>query len=238
MRAIEQHLFRRVGEVVGAANDVGDAHVDVVDDDAQLVGGHAPLFGVFAGAQEDEVFDFGVVEFAVAEDGVGEVRFRRSGTRKRMAGFTSGIRGFAVAAAAANDAANFFDAGGAVGGVISAGVFFGGAVAEEGAAVGEAFLGGVVVEGEALRLVERAFVPVEAEPLKAVDDALDEFGLVALGVGVFDAEDHGAALLAGEEPVEESGAGAADVEIAGGGWGEADADGIGGVGHDFWVRLN
>ena len=40
-RAVEQHLLRRVGDVVGAANHVGDAHVDVVDDDAQLIGGQA-----------------------------------------------------------------------------------------------------------------------------------------------------------------------------------------------------
>jgi len=97
-------------------------------------------------------------------------------------------------------------------------------------------LRGVFVEGEALGLIEGALIPVEAEPLKSVDDALDEFGLVALGVGVFDAEDHDAALLAGVEPVEESGARAADVEVTGGRWGEADADG--GVCHEIWVRLN
>lgn len=115
--------------------------------------------------------------------------------------------------------------------MVATSVFVGGTVAEESAAVGEAFLRGVFVEGEALGLIERAFIPIEAEPLEAVDDALDEFGLVALGVGILDAKDHGAALLAGVEPVEESGAGAADVEIAGGGWCEANADG--GVGHDF-----
>src|SRR5205814_8808447 len=35
--AIEQDLLRRVGDVVGATNHVGDAHVDVVNDDDELV---------------------------------------------------------------------------------------------------------------------------------------------------------------------------------------------------------
>src|SRR5580704_9648118 len=93
--AIQQNLFRRVGNVVGAANDVGDAHLDVVDDDAHLVGGHAPFFAVFAGAKEDEVFDFGVVEFAVAEDGIGEVGFA-VGDAEADGRFYIGIRWLAV----------------------------------------------------------------------------------------------------------------------------------------------
>src|ERR1700733_3183037 len=158
--AIEQDLFGRVGDVVGAADHVGDAHVDVVDDDAHLVGGHAPFFAVFAGTEEDEVFDLFVVEFAVAEDGVAEEGFS-GGDAETDGGFYAGIRRFAVAARAADDAANFFG-GGAIGGVISAGVFLSSAVAEEGAAVGEAFLRGVFVESEALGLEERAFIPVQA----------------------------------------------------------------------------
>src|SRR4029077_1659943 len=132
---------------------------------------------------------------------------------------------FAVAARAADDAADLFR--GAVGGVISPRIFFGGTIAEKSAAIGEALLRGGAIEVQALGLVERAFIPVEAQPKKAVDDALNEFRLVALGVGVFDAEDHGAVLLNGIEPVEQGGAGAADVEVAGGRRGETHAHGAG-----------
>ena len=60
-----------------------------------------------------------------------------------------------------------------------------------------------------------ALVPVEPEPSHAVEDAVDHLGGRALDVGVLDAEDERAAVVPGEEPVEEGGAGAADVEVAG-----------------------
>ena len=44
-----------------------------------------------------------------------------------------------------------------------------------------------------------------------------------LPVGVLDAQDVGAAGMAGKEPVEQGSAGAADVEVSGRGRGEADA---------------
>ena len=70
----------------------------------------------------------------------------------------------------------------------------------------------------------RAFVPVETEPAQAVEDALDHLRRRALGVGVFDAQHEHAAEPPREQPVEEGRAGAADVQVAGGRWSEADAD--------------
>ena len=55
-RLIQQHLLRRVGDVIVAADDVGDLHVDVVGDDRQVIGRLA------VGPQNDEVLDLGVVE--------------------------------------------------------------------------------------------------------------------------------------------------------------------------------
>ena len=46
-------------------------------------------------------------------------------------------------------------------------------------------------------------------------------------VGVLDPEDEDAAVMAGEEPVEERGAGAADVEVPGGAGRKAHANGLG-----------
>src|SRR5260370_19466003 len=95
-RAVEQNLFGRVGNVIGSANHVGDAHVHVVHDGAHLVHGLAEFFilnghrgavvlsgdrravvlssdrravNAFAGADQDEVFDFVVVKFSFAKNG-------------------------------------------------------------------------------------------------------------------------------------------------------------------------
>ena len=69
-----------------------------------------------------------------------------------------------------------------------------------------------------------ALVPVEAEPAEAVQDRLQRLGHVALLVGVVDAQDELAAVLAGEQPVEQGRADAADVQIAGRAGGETRAD--------------
>ena len=68
-------------------------------------------------------------------------------------------------------------------------------------------------------------VPIEAEPGEAVEDDLGVLVGRALLVGVFDAEQELAAHPARVQPIEERGAGAADVQIAGGRGGEADANG-------------
>src|SRR5258708_10591158 len=57
-RAIKQYLLGSVGDVVGAANHVGDAHVDVVDHHAHLLHGLAEVVVTFTGADQHEVLDF------------------------------------------------------------------------------------------------------------------------------------------------------------------------------------
>ena len=69
------------------------------------------------------------------------------------------------------------------------------------------------------------FVPVETKPAQAVQDAGDHVGRRSLDVGILDAQHEHAAVPAGVEPVEERRARAADVQVAGGGRGEADAQG-------------
>ena len=61
-----------------------------------------------------------------------------------------------------------------------------------------------------------AFIPVESHPLQVFEQLSFEALFAALDVGVLDAQHHHSALLAGEEPVEERGAGVADVQVAGG----------------------
>ena len=58
------------------------------------------------------------------------------------------------------------------------------------------------------------FVPAEAEPAQAVEDGVERGLGVALDVGVVDAQDHGAPVVAGIEPVENVVSRAADVQKA------------------------
>ncbi len=76
---------------------------------------------------------------------------------------------------------------------------------------------------EVCALEEGALVPGDAEPGEAVEDHLGVGVGAPLPVGILDPQHHRAAGLPGVQPVEERGAGAANVEIPGRGWGEADA---------------
>src|SRR5271157_2999220 len=70
----------------------------------------------------------------------------------------------------------------------------------------------------------RAFVPVETKPLQVFDKLSFEALFAALDVGVLDAQDHDAALLPCEQPVEKRGAGVADVQMSRGRRSEANAN--------------
>ena len=68
-------------------------------------------------------------------------------------------------------------------------------------------------------------VPVESQPAHHFEDGVIGLLAVAGQVGVFDAEDEGAAVVPGKGPVEQRGAGHADVGTAGRRRTEADANG-------------
>jgi hypothetical protein len=68
------------------------------------------------------------------------------------------------------------------------------------------------------------FVPSEVEPAQAVEDGIDGGFGVAGDVGVVDAQDHGAAVVAGVEPVEDIGPRAPNVQKASGRRGETNSD--------------
>ena len=70
-RLVEQHLLRRVRDVIVAADDVRDRHVDVVDDDRQVIGRMA------VGAEDDEALDVLVVELDRPVHEIGERRLSR-----------------------------------------------------------------------------------------------------------------------------------------------------------------
>ena len=87
-------------------------------------------------------------------------------------------------------------------------VLVGLALREQAARLGLAALHPIELEGDLP-------VPVEPEPGERLLDLLGRLGDLAPGVGVLDAQVELAALVPGEEPVEERGANAADVEEAG-----------------------
>src|ERR1700722_6730846 len=75
------------------------------------------------------------------------------------------------------------------------------------------------------KLINHLAVPGDAKPVEPVEDGVDGCLRRALAVGVLDAEQHLAAPAAGIKPVEQSGAGAADMEKAGGRGGKTGDDG-------------
>ena len=79
----------------------------------------------------------------------------------------------------------------------------------------------------AFALEDGLAVPVELEPAQGVEDLLDVLLGGALPVGILDPQYELAPLLAGEEPVEERRARAADVERARGRRSESNSDGHG-----------
>ena len=104
-RAIEQHLLRSVGNVVGAANHVSDAHIDVVDHHAHLVHGLAEFFVAFSGTQQNEILDFFVGKLAFTKDRVEKFRRFAKGNFETHRRLRPGRRWLAIAARTARDAA-------------------------------------------------------------------------------------------------------------------------------------
>ena len=201
--AVEQDLFRGVRNVVGAANDMGDAHLDVVDNSAKLIGGQGgPAAGAASRAHEDEILDFVILHFAGTKHGVFESRSGAQRNAKAYGWILMGGGGLAFAATAANDAPYFAFGGGRIVRRIAPGVFLRGAVAEIGGACGEQLIGGGSVTGQALRLEERPFIPVESEPIQSVENAFHQFRPIPLDVRVFDSKNKGATAVPGKQPVE------------------------------------
>src|SRR5262245_11004046 len=77
----------------------------------------------------------------------------------------------------------------------------------------------------AAAVVGGPFVPVEAQPLEAVENRLEGLGHVPLGIGIVDPQQELPAVLPGKEPIKERRADAADMQIAGRTGSEAGTDG-------------
>ena len=78
-RPVLQHLLRCVGEVVRSPDDVGETHIEIVGDHAEMIGGDA------VGAEQHEVLQLGVDELYPAEDGIIKRSYASVGDGKRIA---------------------------------------------------------------------------------------------------------------------------------------------------------
>jgi hypothetical protein len=220
-RLDDLQLAEGVVEMVVAADHVGYAHVVVVDYDRQHVGRRA------VGAQQDHVVELGVLDRDLALDGVLDHRLavlRRPEPDHRRDAWRRVLR---IAVAPATVVAHR-----------QAGLLLrrphllellGRGVAMVGLAHRQHLPGDLGVPRGALELIGDLAIPVEAEPRQSVEDRLDRGLSGARAIGVLDAQQILAAMVLGEQPIEEGGTGAADMKIAGRRGGETGDDG-----HGFW----
>ena len=184
---VKLDVLRSVGEMVFAADDVGDLHFDVVDyvdevEDPRAVWAAHGHVGVRPGVGEIE--RDGAADFVMHCDGLAR---RAEAQRPRvLVDHALVLQDFQIP------------------------LVDGSALALVVGAVVPAFL--------------RALVPFEPEPAKSFVNASDRLLVVTLAVGILNAQNERAAGVTGMEPVEEGGAGPADMKEAGWRGGEADAD--------------
>src|SRR5262249_42156678 len=89
------------------------------------------------------------------------------------------------------------------------------AVAAIGLAAFDELRSALAISLQPIALINRAFVPLHAEPLQRADDLFRVMLARALNVCVLDAEQHRAAVTARVEEIEDRGARAADVQESG-----------------------
>ena len=208
--------------MVVAADDVGDAHVVVIDHHGEHVG------GIAIASQQHEIVEILVLPDHAALHLVLDHGLAGLGRPEPDRGFYACGRFGRVAV----PPQAVIEAGAA----FRAGLFphrrelFRGGVAAVSLAAGQQLLGDLPVPRGAGELVDDVAIPVEFEPFQAVQDRGDRGIGRSFPVGVLDAQQHLAAELPGIEPVEQRGAGPPDMEKAGRRGSKAGDDGIG---HDI-----
>ena len=200
---VDEDLAGGVGHMVVTADDVGDAHLVVVHHHGHVVGGHA------VGATDDHVVQLAHVHGDAALDHVIEHDL-------------AGLGGLEAHAAAFAGAQVAFTAAAVVAGLQALGAgffahgfhFLGGAGAPVGVAGLQQLVHIAVVQLGALGLVVEGAVPVQSQPAHGSQDGVGVLLLGAQQVGVLDAQVELAAEVAGQQPAEDGGTRAADVQMA------------------------
>ena len=220
-RLVQRQLSGRRRQQVVPTNDLLDRHRRVVDDDRQLISGHA------VGAAQDEVVDAALPHrldravdavdegdpFATSSEANHRRATGRSGARLDRSG---GLRATGPGIAGAFVVAAMGRAGGAghLGARAGAGIR---------ASLGQQTLdrGVIVAAPLALSIREkgpahvRAFVPVEAQPAQIVEQHRLAVGDDACGVQIFQPHHEGCAARARRQPRQQRRARVADVQPPG-----------------------
>ena len=203
----DQHVLEGVGQVILAADDVADAQVHVVGAGGQVVSGHA------VAAQQREVLDIGGGFGLLAVDGIVETDMAQGVARHAEAQRERLARGGAAVAFLARKLAHpGVEEPGCGAGALHIGGRGRGEIAIRQALLENGF-GHLPVEGQALGLLVQ-LIPAQVEPAQPFEDGVQRRLGVALDIGIVDAQDHDAAVAAGEEPVKDEGTRAPDVQKA------------------------
>ncbi len=205
-RLDQRQLPEGVVEMVITADQMGHAHVMIVDDDREHIGGRAIR------AQQDEVVDLAILHRNIALHHVGDGHlaggfgFQPDHERRAFRRF----RRIAVAPAAVI-AHRFFLCP-----LLFAhrGQLFRGRETFIGIAGSQQFMGDFRMAFGAFRLEHRFTIPVEAQPVESFDDRVDRFLGRARLVGILDPQQRLAAVMAGKQPVEHRGPGTANMQKA------------------------
>ncbi len=221
-RVVDLGLPRSVGEMVVAPDDVGHAHIVIVDHHRQHVCRRA------VGTQEHEIVEVLVLPYHAALNLI--VNRGLAGDRRPQADHRldpgGGLGGVAVAPTP----------------VIELGATFAprplahlvelllGGVAAIGLPGGKQLLGHLAVPRGAGELIDGVAVPFDPEPGQPIEDRGDRVFGGAFAVGILDPQQHLASAPSRIEPIEQRGARPSDVEEAGGRRCEAGNDGGGHMG--------
>ena len=216
-RLIDMGLAGRVGQMVVAPDDMGDAHVVIVHHHGQHIG------GVAVRAQQHEVVEVLVGEHDAALDLVVDDGLAGLGRLEADHGLEParlGLRSLRVAqiAPAAIIAGREFQGAGLLAHLLQ--LLLGG-VAAISHAPRQQLACDLAMALDARILIDRIPIPIEPEPAQAVDDGRNGALGGALPVGVLDSQQHLAAVAMGVEPVEQRRAPPANMQESRGGGSEA-----------------
>ena len=218
-RIVDLLLARRVDQVIVAANDMGDAHVVVVDHHGQHIGRGS------VAAEQDEIVEVFVLPDDAALHLILDHGFSGLG-RAQANGRLDPGRGFGRIAVAPQAVVKTGAALGA-GFLAHRRELFGRGVTIIGLAGRQQAFGDLAMTACAAELVDDLAVPIELEPFEAIQDRGNRCVGRSLPVGILDPEQHLAAVLARIEPVEQGRAGSSDMEKTGRRGGKARNDGCG-----------
>ncbi len=207
-------LPRRIVDMVVAADNVGNLHLQIVDDDGEIVGRRAVR------ACDHEIVELGIGDDDTALDHVLDDDIPLEGILETHDRLDAGRRSAGACATTAIVAGleSFRPL------LVAHGIeLLRCAVAMVGLALAEQSLDVLAIAFETLSLVVGPLVVVEAQPTHGAEDGVDRCLRGTLPIRVLDTQNENAAVAARKQPAEQCRARAADVKIAGGARGKSSA---------------